>query len=185
MEDSEIVALYWAREEAAIEHTAQKYGAYLEKIACNILSDREDSQECANDTYLRAWNSMPTQRPSALTTYLGRIVRGLAIDRYRRRTSAKRAPSTYALSLSELGEICGGEEPETVLQQKHLEEAIGAFVRGLSPEARTLFLGRYYYFDSLKEVAAYCGMREAKAKSLLHRTRQKLRIYLEQEGFSL
>ena len=75
--------------------------------------------------------------------------------------------------------------PETVLQQKHLEEAIGAFVRGLSPEARTLFLGRYYYFDSLKEVAAYCGMGEAKAKSLLHRTRQKLRIYLEQEGFSL
>src|SRR5699024_10708839 len=73
MEDSEIVALYCAREEAATEHTAQKYGAYLEKIACNILSDREDSQECANDTYLRAWNSMPTQRPSVLTTYLGRI----------------------------------------------------------------------------------------------------------------
>ena len=185
MEDSEIVALYWAREEAAIEHTAQKYGAYLEKIACNILSDREDSQECANDTYLRAWNSMPTQRPSVLTTYLGRIVRGLAIDRYRRRTSAKRAPSTYALSLSELGRDLrrgGARDGSTA-------KAPGGGHRRLCarplPEARTLFLGRYYYFDSLKEVAAYCGMGEAKAKSLLHRTRQKLRIYLEQEGFSL
>lgn len=185
MEDSEIVALYWAREEAAIEHTAQIYGAYLGKIAYNILLNWEDSRECVNDTYFRAWNSMPTQRPSVLATYLGRIVRGLAIDRYRRRTSAKRAPSVYALSLSELGEVCGGEEPEAALDQKRLEEAIGAFVRGLSPEARALFLGRYYYFDSLKEVAAYCGMGEAKAKSLLHRIRQKLRIYLEQEGFSL
>lgn len=185
MEDAEIVALYWAREEAAIEHTAQKYGAYLDQIARNVLYDREDSRECVNDTYLRAWNSMPTQRPSALAAYLGRIVRGLAIDRYRRRTSAKRAPSEYALSLSELGEVCGGEEPETALQQKRLAETLRVFVRSLSPEARALFLGRYYYFDSLKEAAAYCGMGEAKAKSLLHRTRQTLRRYLEQEGFSL
>lgn len=185
MEDSEIVALYWARREAAIEHTAQKYGAYLEKIACNVLLDREDSRECVNDTYLRAWNSMPTQRPSVLATYLGRIVRGLAIDCYRRRTSAKRAPSTYALSLSELREVCGGESPEDALEAKRLGETLNRFLRTLSPQARALFLGRYYYFDSLKEAAAYCAMGEAKAKSLLHRTRVKLRAYLEEEGYSL
>lgn len=185
MVDSEIVALYWARKEEAIQITAQTYGAYLGKIAYNVLFDWEDSRECVNDTYLRAWNSMPTHRPAVLATYLGRIVRQYAIDRFRRRTSAKRAPSEYALSLSELGEVCGGETPEAALETKRLEEAIRAFVRTLSPEARAIFLGRYYYFDSVKEVASCCGVSEAKVRSLLHRIRLRLRTYLEQEGFSL
>ena len=100
MKDAEIVALYWDRNEAAIQQTQKKYGAYLSKIAYNILSDFEDSRECVNDTYLKAWNSMPTHRPSVLSTYLGKIARQLSIDVFRKKNSTKRSPNrTTPISL--------------------------------------------------------------------------------------
>lgn len=184
MRDEQIVALYWDRNEDAIQETARKYGAYLSKIAYNVLSDFEDSEECVNDTYLKAWNSMPTHRPSVLSSYLGKIVRQLSIDVFRKKRAQKRYASEYALSLSELGDSFSdshdtAEEVDAVL----LDEAINTFLRSLSEEARNTFIGRYYFFDSLKEVAGYCGMPEAKAKSMLYRTRQGLKAYLEEEGF--
>ena len=184
MQDAQIVALYWDRSEEAIAQTELKYGAYLQKIAFNILSDLEDSKECVNDTYLRAWNSMPENRPSILSTYLAKIIRQLSIDVFRKKHSAKRGGSEYTLSLNELGDcFSDGGTPEQALDARLLAEAISRFLRTLPDDARSCFIGRYYFFDSLKLVAAYCGMSEAKAKSLLFRSRRRLKEYLEEEGF--
>lgn len=183
MKDAEIVALYWDRKEDAIAQTQRKYGAYLSKIAYHILSDLEDSKECVNDTYLKAWNSMPPHKPDALSTYLGKITRQRSIDMYRKKHSVKRYASEYALSLEELGDsFPDGGTPEQALDAQKLDEAINGFLRTLSPQVRNAFIGRYYYFDSLKEVAAYCGMGTSKLKSLLYRTRQSLKAYLVKEG---
>ena len=184
MEDQEIVALYWQRSEDAIRETAAKYETYLTKVARNVLSDAEDSRECVNDTYLAAWNSMPEHRPEILSTYLGKITRQLSIDRFRRRHSLKRRASEYALSLSELEDsFADSSTPEQVLDEALLAEAVSVFLRSLPDRERNVFLGRYFFFDSVKEVAAYCGISEANAKSILFRTRQKLKAYLESEGF--
>ena len=186
MEDEKIVALYWQRSEDAIRETAKKYEAYLTKIARNILSDPEDCGECVNDTYLAAWNSMPEHRPGVLSTYLGKITRQISIDRFRKRNSAKRRGSGYALSLAELEDTFADDEtPEQALDAKLLDAAIGEFVRSLPEEARRVFIGRYYFFDPVKTVAGYCGISEAKAKSILYRARLKLKEHLEKEGFIL
>ena len=186
MEDEKIVALYWQRSEDAIRETAEKYEAYLTKIARNILYDPEDSEECVNDTYLAAWNSMPEHRPGVLSAYLGKITRQISIDRFRKRNSAKRRDSEYALSLTELEDtFAGGETPEKALDEKLLDAAVCNFVRSLPEESRRVFIGRYYFFDPLKTVAGYCGISEAKAKSILYRARRKLKEYLEKEGFTL
>ena len=185
MRDEEIVELYWQRSEAAVRETAAKYEAYLTKIARNILSDPEDGRECVNDTYLAAWNSMPEHRPAVLSTYLGKITRQLSIDVFRKRNSQKRRASEYALSLSELEDCCAdADTPEQTVDAGLLAEAINAFLRTLPDTARNLFIGRYFFFDSVKEAAAYCGLSEANAKSLLFRTRQKLKDYLVKEGFT-
>lgn len=183
MQDQKIVQLYWDRDEAAINQTQQKYESYLSKISYNILANFEDSKECVNDTYLAAWNSMPPHRPAVLSTYLGKITRQIAIDVFRKKNSVKRYSSEYALSLSELGDIFPSEEtPEDICEKNQLDDAINQFLCSLPENARNAFIGRYYFFDPLKKVAAYCGMSEAKAKSLLYRTRQKLKDYLIKEG---
>lgn len=186
MEDSEIVALYWQRDQRAIQETQRNYGRYLAKIACSILSNREDGEEIVNDTCLRAWNSIPPNRPDSLSAYLGKIARRLAIDALRRRGREKRVASAYAVSLSELEEcIPGRGGAEDRLELSLLAQAISAYLRTLTPQDRNVFVGRYFYMDSLKEVAAYYGMSESKAKSRLHRTRLGLKAYLTQEGFTV
>lgn len=186
MKDEEIVALYWERNEDALQETAQKYGGYLSKIAYNVLSNAEDSEECVNDTYLRAWNSMPSHRPSVLSSYLGKIVRQLSIDVFRKRHALKRYTSAYCDSLSELEEVCSsGSDTEQAVDAALLDSAINSFLQTLPENARNGFIGRYFFFDSLKEVADYCGMTEAGTKSMLHRTRQRLKAHLIQEGFEL
>ena len=186
MEDTEIVSLYWDRNEAAIRETETKYDRYLTKIAYNILADLEDSRESVNDTYLAAWESMPPHKPAALSTYLAKLTRRISIDRFRYRTRDKRMASEYAISLSELGDcVSGGNTTDEAVNVKLLADAIGIYLRLQSEEARTAFIGRYYFLDSLKEAAAYCGMTESKAKSLLHRTRLGLKEHLRKEGFEL
>ena len=186
MEDEKIVDLYWQRSESAIRETEIKYDRYLTKIANNILADAEDSRESVNDTYLAAWNSMPPHRPGVLSTYLGKLTRRISIDCFRRRTRQKRGGSEYEVSLSELGDcVSGGNTTEEIVNVRLLADAIGIFLRLQSEEALNAFIGRYYYLDSLKEVAAYCGMTESKCKSLLHRTRLGLKDYLTKEGFFL
>ncbi len=186
MEDSRIVELYWQRDEAAIRETERKYGRYLMKIARGILGAEEDSQECVSDAYLRAWNTIPPQKPEALSAYLAKLARRASIDCFRRRNREKRRASQYALSLSELEEcLSGGNTTEEKADVRLLAQAMEAYLKTLSPEARNMFLFRYYYMDSIREVASFFACSEAKVKSSLHRTRLGLKEYLEQEGFVL
>ena len=186
MQDEMIVSLYWQRDENAISETERKYGRYLTKIAHNILSDWEDSKETVNATYLQAWNSMPTHKPSILSTYLGKITRQLSIDVFRTRNREKRKSSEYAISLSELEDcVSGSETTGQSVELKMLGEAINAYLRTLPAEARNTFVGRYYFADSIREVADYYGVSEQKVKSMLYRTRQGLKKYLEKEGYEL
>jgi len=186
MEDREIIALYWRRDETAILKTGEKYGAYLMKIADNILKDLHDSEESVNDTYLKAWNSMPPNKPDVLRLYLGKITRGVAIDIFRRRASKKRQASQYAVSLEELSDcVSGGDDPQTRAEMGALSAAIGEYLDSLDSRARDVFVCRYYFMDSLTDIARYCAMTETAVKSLLHRTRQGLRRHLEKEGFTL
>ena len=186
MQDDMIVDLYWQRNESAVRETQNKYGAMLMKIAMNILCDRSDSEESVNDTYLAAWNSIPPQKPALLSAYLSKLNRRISIDLFRKRSSQKRAASEYALSLTELDDvISGGEMPEEELDAALLAKAISTFLRTLSRDEQTAFIGRYFYLDSVKDVSAYCGMKEARVKSMLYRTRCKLRTYLTEEGFDL
>lgn len=186
MEDKTIVSLYWDRDELAIRETEKKYDRYLTKIAYNILADLEDSRESVNDTYMAAWESMPPHRPTVLSAYLAKLTRRISIDRFRYRTRDKRMASEYAISLSELSDcVSGGNTTEEIINVKLLADTIGIYLRLQSPEARTAFLGRYYFLDSVREVARYCGMSESKCKSLLHRTRVGLKEYLRKEGFEV
>lgn len=186
MQDEEIIALYRQRDEKAIKETELKYRRYLLKIAYNILSDREDSMECVNEAYLKAWRSIPPHDPKNLSAYLGKITRELSIDLFRTRNREKRKASEYAVSLCELEEcVPGGEATEHAADTKLLAEAINSYLRTLSAQARSVFVGRYYFSDSVKEVAGYCNMSESKVKSILYRTRQGLKKYLTEEGFEI
>jgi len=186
MNDEEIVELYWQRMESALTVTQEKYGFYLLKIARNILQDEGDSEESVNDTYLAAWSSMPPQRPTVLSAYLAKLTRRISISKFRRRTAEKRQGSEFALSISEVEEMMTDHtNPEKELEAKHLGELLNGFLRSLKPDERNTFIGRYYYMDPLKDIAAYCGMSEGKTKTVLFRTRQKLKDYLAKEGYVL
>lgn len=186
MDDEQIVSLYWERSEAAIQETEIKYDRYLTKIAYNILADLEDSRESVNDTYLAAWDSMPPHRPAVLSSYLAKLTRRISIDRFRYRNRDKRRDSEYAISLTELGDcVSGGNTTEEIINVKLLADTIGIYLSLQSEQARTAFIGRYYFLDPIREVARYCGMSESKCKSLLHRTRVGLKEYLRKEGFEV
>ncbi|MCD7771646.1 MAG: sigma-70 family RNA polymerase sigma factor [Oscillospiraceae bacterium] len=177
--DEAIVNLYWARNEEAIRITQEKYEKYLMKIAYSVLNDMQDSEESVNETYLKAWNSMPEQRPSILSTYLGKITRQYSIDIYRKRNREKRKGSEYAVSLSELEECTsGGYTPDEELDVKLLAEAIETYLYTLKKDARVAFVMRYFYSDTLPEIAKSLGMTEAGVKSMLHRVRTGLRTHL-------
>lgn len=186
MEDQRIVELYWQRDESAVRETDAVYGAMLLGIAHRVLNDSEESEETVNDTYLKAWNTIPPHRPFRLGAFLSKITRELAIDRYRRRKAEKRAASEYALSLEELSEcISGGETPEETLDADQLAGVIGAYLSTLKPTARQAFLRRYFYADSLQDIADGLGVRLSWVKTTLYRTRAGLREHLEKEGYSV
>lgn len=186
MQDEMIVDLYWSRDQRAIWETEQKYGNYLMKIAYNILANMSDCEECVNDTYFKAWNAMPPHRPDVLSTFLGKITRRTAIDRYRKQNADKRKAFEYSISLSELEEcVVGNNSPEKEIDAMALGKAINSFLHGLPVETRTIFVGRYFFVDSIRDLTKYYGMSESKVKSMLHRTRLGLKSYLEKEGFYL
>ena len=186
MTDSEIIELYQKRDEGAIRQTQDKYQRYLMKTAMQILNNEQDAEECVNDTYLAAWESIPGTRPEHLSLYLAKIARAKAIDRVRYQTSTKRSSNEYDLSLEELDEVVSpGTSPEEELDLALLRNAIGAFLLKQPVNVRKLFLARYFSFQSLKEAAFSCGMSESKAKTVLFRLRKKLRSYLKKEGFTV
>lgn len=186
MEDRQIVELYWQRREQAIRETERRYGQTLQGLAYRILSDREDSHECVNDTYLHTWNSLPPHKPDSLGAYVVRILRHTAIDRYRRRKAEKRSGSEYALSLEELAEcVSGSDTPQTEAEATALAETIGAWLSARPEPVQQAFMQRYFYAESLETIARRLSMPLGSVKSLLFRARQDLRTYLEQEGWTV
>ena len=184
MDDQAIIGLYFDRSETAIAETAQKYGSYCFSIAFNILSDREDSEESVNDTYMAAWNNIPPRVPTVLATFLGRLTRNISLNRWRTRQAYKRGGGELPLALEELeGCISGGETPEEQLEKKELLRALNRFLAGLPETERKIFVCRYWYLDPISDTAARLGWTESRVKSQLHRTRNKLRRHLEKEGF--
>lgn len=183
MEDGQIIDLYWNRDQRAIRETDGKYGKLLGSIAWNLLRSREDSEECVNDTYLRAWEAIPPARPGAFRTWLGRITRNLSLDRWKRWDAEKRGGGPEPL-LGELEDCLPARQGRSV-EDLELAETLNAFLRDLSAEARAMFLRRYWYGESVAEVAAALGCGEGKVKSSLFRSRRALREHLEREGIAV
>ena len=183
MDDSKIVDLYWQRSEQAIAETEQKYGKYCYRIAYNILASKEDSEETVSDTYMTAWSAIPPRRPSVLATFLGKITRHLSIDRWRTRSAYKRGGGQMVLALEELEEcIASNENVEQTYAKKELLAAYKRFIEKLPVTERRVFLLRYWYLDSVGDIAQKYGFSESKVKSMLHRTRQKLHRCFAEEG---
>ncbi len=184
MEDQKIIELYFLRDEKAIEVTNEKYGAYCTVVANNILADLRDSEECVSDTWLRAWNSMPPQRPSYLRLFLGKITRNLALDVVKRQGRKKRGSGEYELVLDELQDVANtGYQVEHEIERKELQKSINEFLRTIPERDCNVFLRRYFYFESTKQIADLYAIRESNVLGILSRTRQKLRMHLVQEGY--
>ena len=186
MEDSRIVALYWARDEEALAATAEKYGSYCRTVAENILGCGEDAEECVNETWLRAWNAMPPQRPARLSAFLGKLTRNIAFNRCRHDNARKRGGGQADLVLEELAEVVsGGDTVEREMDYRELLRAIDGFLGKLPAEKRAIFLRRYWYFDSVSAIAVALGRSENQVSVTLHRLRRKLRDELLERGFTL
>lgn len=186
MEDSTIIDLYWARQEQALSETERKYGGYCRSIAHNILQNREDSEECVSDTWLHAWNAIPPQRPSVLSAFLGRITRNLSFDRCRRQSAEKRGGGVLPLALDELSEcVPAPGRVEQTLEAQELSTAIDRFLRTLPERDCSIFLRRYWYVDTVQTIAERYEINVSTVKSILFRTREKLRRYLSGEGIAV
>lgn len=180
MDDKHIVELYWERNEQAISETAQKYGNYLNSISFNIVSNAEDACECVNDTYHRAWTSMPPHRPTFLSTYLGKIVRRVSIDCVRKKHAKKRGGNEVSLVLEELNECIPSDcNVEREIERKELLDLIHKLLEDLPALDRRIFLCRYWYVDSIDNIAKQYGMSKNKVRSMLYRTRNTLKNMLE------
>ena len=186
MDDAKIVQLYFDRNEQAIPATADKYGNYCTSIAENILGNHEDAEECVNDTYLNTWNAIPPHRPKMLSTFLGKIVRNLAFNRYKHNTADKRGGGEISAVLDELaGCISGNEDTEQAYVYKELVAAINDFLGTLPTEKRNIFVCRYWYTDSISDIAARYNMTYAAVSMELNRLRTKLHNYLTERGYEL
>lgn len=183
MEDSKIVELYLQRDENAIKETKIKYEKYCSYIANNILNSTLDTEECVNDTYLATWNSIPPNEPKSLRAYVGKIVRNIALNRYNANKAKKRNDSIEVV-LDELNEVIGDSESDgrNLTDELTLKYALNAFVGSLNQETREIFVRRYWYLSSIKEIASDYGLKESKVKVTLLRTRELLREFLRKEG---
>lgn len=184
MDDEQIIDLFWKRQEAAITAAEETYGSYCFSIAENILHSREDAEECVSDTWLRAWQSIPPQRPVRLRLFLAKITRNLAFDRYRMRSAAKRGSGEIHTVLEELEDcIASTDDVEQEFDRRDLQRSINAFLKTLSYRERQIFLRRYFYAEPVKEIAGDFGIGGNHASVILKRTRSKLREHLKKEGF--
>lgn len=183
MDDHAIVELYHRREERAIAETDRKYGGLCRSIALGLLGDREDAEECVNDTWLNAWNAMPEDRPDRLGPFLGKITRNLAFNRWRSGHAEKRGGGELPAVLEELAEsVCGGSDLQETMEAAELAAAVNRFLRTLAERERTMFLRRYWFAEPIADIARRYGIRENTVRSRLFRIREKLRRHLEKEG---
>ena len=188
MEDSKIIELYNERSETALVQTAAKYGNYCARIAFNVLKSREDSEECVNDAYLRLWNSIPPQRPANLKAYLGRIVRNRAIDMWSAEGAQKRGGGEALLCLDELAECVGegaaalSDGPEEALSYAETVRHINSWLASQEEQKMKIFMRRYWYMDSIRDIAKAYGFSDSKVKTTLFRMREELKAELSKEG---
>lgn len=183
MTDEKIIELYWERSEIAVEETDRAYGRYFHSVAYGILWDYEDAKEMVNDTYLKAWNTIPPERPNHLKGFLGRITRQLSINRLEQNTAQKRGGGQYSLALDELAECIPDEDSgEDIADLTALRDTMNTFLRSLPPETRKVFIRRYWHTQSIGQIAKDFRMSESKVKSILMRTRNKLKKILTEEG---
>lgn len=183
MEDKRIIELFWERSEVAIEESAKKYGRYLRRIALNVLGNVQDCEEIENDTYLRAWNSIPPEKPTSLKGYLAVICRNLACNRYNINTAKKRGERENVLS--ELSETVPEADSRDFNEDFALRKAIEKFLSSLDEKTRNIFLQRYFYLYPLAVIARGNGMKESAVSMLLFRTRKKLKEYLQKEDIDI
>lgn len=181
MEDFKIVDLYWERSERAISETRTKYEKMLSGISYSLLKSREDAEECVNDTYLSAWNQMPSDRPTYLGAYLSKIIRALSIDKFRSRHSKRRGG--FDELCAELDEcISSGVSIEEQYDNEQLVRIINRFLESLSEERRVIFVRRYFHSDTVEQIAERMRISRSKVKTSLFRMREELKQILEKEG---
>ena len=186
MEDTAIIDLYWARSQQAIAESEKKYGPYCAAIARRILEREEDAEECVNDTWLRAWNAMPPQRPGMLSAFFGKLTRNLSLDRWRRAKAAKRGGSQVEVALHELEDcLPDRRRPDEALEAGETAALISAFLRRQPELDRVLFVRRYFHLEPLKDLAGRFGLTTGQVKSKLHRMRGRLKQELEREGVAV
>ena len=186
MNDNEIVQLLYDRNEAGIKAAVKKYKSYCMKIAENITGSRQDAEECVNDAFLKAWDSIPPNRPEMLSTFLGKLTRNVAINRRKHNMAEKRGSGEAALVLEELSEtVKGNEDVEREFDRKELSREINTFLETLPEHKRNIFICRYWYCDSVKKIAAEWGMSRTSVSVTLHRLRDKLKAYLRKRGYDL
>lgn len=184
MEDQDIIKLYNARDERAIAESKNKYGSYCMTIAQNILSNREDAEECVNDTYLAAWETIPPEQPLSLSAYLGAITRRIAYNQFRHQRRKKRSSGEIDLALDELEMyLISANDPESDYHVKELSQGINRFLGTLSQRDRNILLWRYYFVYSIEEIAQNHGLRANYVRVILSRTLKQLKIYLEKENY--
>ena len=185
MTEQELLALYEQRDQRAIQETEAAYGRYLSKVAGAVLSSREDVEECLNDTWLRAWNSIPPEKPKYFRAYLSRIVKNLALSLFRKQHAEKRCGEQYQLALDELDEdvLPTSESTEEAADKNRLAACIDRFLEKLPKTQRILFVRRYFYTDSIQEIALRQGMSESAVKVSLYRIRKNLALVLREEEF--
>lgn len=184
MDDCRIIDLYWQKNSDAILESARKYGAYCFTVADNILHNSEDAEECVNDTWMRAWDAMPPQRPRVLRMFLAKITRNLAFDRFRARTAEKRGGSELSLVLEELAEcLSTGQDLEAMYEGRELRQCIRRFVSRLPERDGNVFARRYFYTEPVAAIAQRYGLTENYVMVILSRTRKKLKRELKREGY--
>ncbi len=183
MKDQYIIELYWKRDEKAITETADKYGRYCYSIAFNILSSAEDAEESVNDAYLNAWNSIPPHRPEIFSTFIGKVTRFVSLKKWRQKRTQKRGSGNIDLAYEELSDcIPANTTIDEELENREIAKLINVFLDELSMYEQKVFICRYWYFDSISTISNQFGFSESKVKSMLHRTRKKLRSKLIKEG---
>ena len=184
MDDKHIVALFFERDQRALTETQQKYSRYLYRVAHNVLQNQQDAEECVNDTYLRAWNAIPPHRPSRLSVFLGKITRRLALDRYAALTADKRGGGTQAAILEEWRDALPDTDGNPT-DDLAIRETLNRFLRRLPAEKRRVFIRRYWYVDSIRDIADLNHATESAVKMTLSRTRGELKAFLEKEGITI
>lgn len=184
MDDQKIVELYFSRNERAIKETEMKYGKLCRSIAYNILKNDEDAEECVDDTYIGVWNAIPPKKPDNFMSFVCKIARNLALKRLESETRQKRSSATV-ISLSELEEILPDESIAANVENEAIGKLISAFLRKEKADIRKVFIRKYYFFDSVSEIAERYGFTESKVKNMLYHTRNKLKEYLIKEGIEI